>query len=96
MDEAGIEEVRRRRWPRRLGIAAALLLVLLLIAFAILWSMRVGIATDYIDRELARRGVQATYQVKRIGFGTQIFENLVIGDPARARSRPPARSRCRS
>jgi translocation and assembly module TamB len=81
VDEAGIVEVRRRRWPRRLGIAAAMLLVLLLIVFAFLWSMRVGIATDYIDRELARRGVQATYQVKRIGFGTQIFENLAIGDP---------------
>ena len=57
------------------------MLVLLLIAFVILWTMRVNIATDYIDRELARRGVQASYQVKRIGFGTQVFENLVIGDP---------------
>ena len=81
VDEAGIVEVRRRRWPRRLGIAAAALLVLLLIAFAILWTVRVNIATDYIDRELARRGVRASYQVKKIGFGTQIFENLVIGDP---------------
>ena len=80
MDEAGIAEMRRRRWPRRIGVAAAVLLVLLLIAFAIVWTLRVNIATDFIDRELARRGVQATYRVKRIGFGTQIFENLVIGD----------------
>ena len=34
-----------------------------------------------IDRELARRNVQATYEVKRIGFRTQRLENLVIGDP---------------
>jgi hypothetical protein len=37
----------------------------------------------FIDRELARKGVQATYEVKRIGFRTQRFENLVIGDPSK-------------
>jgi translocation and assembly module TamB len=75
--------VKRRRGPRRLGIGAGLLLLLLLVAFAILWSMRIGLATDYIDSELARRGVQATYTVRRIGFGSQILENLVIGNPRR-------------
>lgn len=74
----------RRRWlPRWARLALALVLVLLLVAFAIVWTLRVRIATDYIDRALAERGVQATYEVKRIGFGTQIFENLRIGDPAR-------------
>ncbi|HST37413.1 MAG TPA: hypothetical protein VLK25_12390, partial [Allosphingosinicella sp.] len=74
----------RRRWlPRWARVALLGLLILLLAAVAILWTLRVRIATDYIDRALAERGVQATYEVKRIGFGTQIFENLRLGDPAR-------------
>jgi len=72
----------RRRWlPRRLRIALAVLGALLLVLIAVVWTMRVNIATDFIDSELARRGVEARYDVKRIGFGTQIFENLRIGDP---------------
>ena len=75
--------MRRRRWPRRLGIAALALALALAVALAILWPMRVELARNYVDAELARRGVRATYEVKRIGFGSQIFENLVIGDPRR-------------
>src|SRR5688572_20641326 len=81
MVEEAVEERVRRRPVKRL-IAGALLL-LLLVLLAILWSQRMPIAADYIDRELARRGVQATYEVKRIGFRTQRLENLVIGDPKR-------------
>ena len=83
MDDEVIEIVRRRRWPRRLRLTLGLLLLLLLVALVIIWFMRFTLATGYIDRELARRGVQASYEVKRIGFGTQILENLVIGDPRR-------------
>ena len=83
MEDESIEIVRRRRWPRRLGLSLGLFLLLLLIALVAVWFMRVRLATDYIDRELARRGVQASYEVKRIGFGTQVLENLVIGDPDR-------------
>ena len=83
MEEQQVEIVRRRPWLRGWRIPAVMLLVLLLIAAIVLWTMRVQLATDYIDRELARRGVQATYQVKRIGFGRQILENLVVGDPRR-------------
>jgi translocation and assembly module TamB len=80
----GDDKVRRlRRLPRWLRVTLGLLLLALLVAAAILWVRRVELATDYIDRELARRGVHASYQVKRIGFGSQIFENLVIGDPRR-------------
>lgn len=68
---------RRRRWP--LVLAGLLLLVLL--ALLIAWLLRFSIAADFIDREFARRGVQATYEVKRIGFRRQRLENLVIGDP---------------
>ncbi|WP_284734482.1 intermembrane phospholipid transport protein YdbH family protein [Sphingosinicella terrae] len=69
--------MRRRRWR----LVLAILLLLLLAGLLLLWSMRVRLASGYIDRELARRGVQAAYEVRRIGFGTQVLENLVIGDP---------------
>lgn len=82
MEEADLG-LRRRRWPRRLGVAVLALLLLLAIAFAILWPMRADLARNYIDAELARRGVAARYEVTRIGFGSQVFENLVIGDPRR-------------
>ena len=82
MDENDIQRVRRP-WLRGWRIAAGALLIILLGAFIILWSIRVRLATDYVDREFARRGVQASYEVKRIGFGTQVIENLVIGDPRR-------------
>jgi translocation and assembly module TamB len=82
VDEQGGEILvggRRRRFRR------VLLLVLALLAVALLglWFARERLATGYIDRELARRGVTASYEATRIGIGTQIFENLVIGDPER-------------
>lgn len=83
VDEAGETIVRRRRWPRRLGFAALGLALLLVVALAIIWPMRVELARHYIDDQLAQRGVRASYEVKRIGFGSQIFEHLVLGDPAR-------------
>ncbi len=72
-----------RRWPRRLRRGLAVLLILLLLALAGAWVLRERLATDYVEGELARRGVDATYEVKRIGLGSQILENVVIGDPAR-------------
>ncbi|TMJ19640.1 MAG: hypothetical protein E6G92_07675 [Alphaproteobacteria bacterium] len=82
MDEA-TEVVRKRRWPRRLGIALLGLALLLVLAFAIVWPMREDLATRYIEAELRARGVRATYEIRRIGLGTQIFENLALGDPRR-------------
>jgi hypothetical protein len=76
-DEGGIEV--RRRPVKRLTALALLLLVLLVLL--VLWSQRRPIAADFIDRELARRNVHATYEVKRIGLRTERLENLVIGDP---------------
>jgi translocation and assembly module TamB len=78
-DAAALVAVRRRRpLVRRVLLA---LLAVALIAVLILWLMRNQIAADYIDRELARRGVQASYRVKHIGFGHQRIEDLVLGDP---------------
>jgi len=74
--------VRARRRPRRRTVALALASILLL-GLLILWLERKPIAADYIDRELARKGVRATYAVKHLGFGRQSIEHLVLGDPAR-------------
>jgi translocation and assembly module TamB len=76
-EEAGVKA--RRRPVKRLTALA--LLVVILLALLVAWSQRRPIASDFIDRELARRHVRATYEVKRIGFRTQRLENLVIGDP---------------
>jgi hypothetical protein len=78
VDEVAGAEVRRRPVKR---LAALALLALLLLALLIVWSQRRPIAADYIERELERRNVTATYEVTRIGFRTQRLENLVIGDP---------------
>lgn len=77
--------VRRRRIPRMTrarGLAAAFALALL-VALLIVWSQRRPIATGYVDRELARRGVPARYRITEIGLRTQRLEDVVIGDPAR-------------
>jgi translocation and assembly module TamB len=76
-DEAGVE-VRRRPVKRLIALA---LLGLILLALLVAWTQRRPIAADFIDRELARRHVHATYEVKRIGLRTERLENLVIGDP---------------
>ncbi len=78
MDEEARIEVRRRPVKR---LTALVLLLVILLAFLVAWTQRRPIAADFIDRELARRDVRATYEVKRIGFRTQRLENLVIGDP---------------
>ena len=83
VEDEQVEEVRRRQWPRRLRLALAVLLALLVVALLALWLMRVRIAGDLIDRELADRGVQANYDVKRIGFGTQIFDQLMVEQSVR-------------
>ncbi|MEA3050183.1 MAG: translocation and assembly module TamB, partial [Sphingomonadales bacterium] len=71
------------RARRRLGRWIALALAgLLLAALLILWLERKDIAAGYIDRELARRGVRATYTVRHLGFGVQRLDDLVLGDPA--------------
>jgi hypothetical protein len=80
MAEADLDEpvaVRRRRW--RLVLVAVL--GVLALALLALWVARKPIAADLIDRELARRGVPARYDVKRIGFHTQRLEGVSIGDP---------------
>jgi hypothetical protein len=79
VDEGASVEVRRRRPVKRLTALA--LLAVILLALLVAWTQRRPIASDFIERELARRNVRATYEVTRIGFRSQRLENLVIGDP---------------
>ena len=78
VDEEVVETPRRRPVKR---LIALVLLGLVLLALLVAWIQRRPIASDFIDRELARRDVRASYEVKGIGFRTQRLENLVIGDP---------------
>jgi hypothetical protein len=71
------DEPTTRRWPRRLAVV----LVLLFAGLVALWLARRPIASDLIRRELAARGVPASYTVEEIGFRTQRLENVRIGDP---------------
>ena len=89
LDEGGLIEpvaVRHRgHWHRawritRLGLLV--ILILALIAVAGVWIWRKPLAEDVLRDELARRGVEATYQIDRVGFRTQQLSNIVIGDPA--------------
>lgn len=49
----------------------------------LLWSQRVPIAEQYIARDLATRGIRATYRLSKISATTQRIDDVVIGDPAR-------------
>jgi translocation and assembly module TamB len=78
VDEEAEIAVQRRPVKRRIALTV---LVVVLVALLVAWAQRRPIASDFIDRELARRNVHATYEVKAIGFRTQRLDNLVIGDP---------------
>ncbi|KKW92931.1 intermembrane phospholipid transport protein YdbH family protein [Sphingobium chungbukense] len=76
-DEDGEKEIRRG-WLRWLGVGTGSLALIL----AALWTQRAPIAENFIGRELNRRGVQGSYDLKDIGLRTQWIENIVLGDPA--------------
>jgi hypothetical protein len=59
------------------------LLVILGLALLALWLQRERIADDVIGSELEARGIEATYEVERIGGRLQVLRNIVIGDPER-------------
>ncbi|HEX8446891.1 MAG TPA: YdbH domain-containing protein [Sphingomonas sp.] len=71
----------RRQSRVRIAIAAASGVAVL--ALTGLWTQRTQIARDYVDAELARRGVEGRYAITRFGFGGQRLERIRIGDPAR-------------
>ncbi|MEO8548160.1 MAG: YdbH domain-containing protein [Sphingomicrobium sp.] len=80
-DSSGAVVVRRYRGRRIAMFAGIGLLGLLIVVLAGLWIERRPIATGFLKREFTQRGVEATYQLDRVGLRTQQVSNLVIGDP---------------
>jgi translocation and assembly module TamB len=74
------DPVSRTGWRARRYVAVLLGLMTLSVGFA--WTQRKPIASDYIDDELARRGVAASYEIADLGLRRQRLENIRIGDPA--------------
>lgn len=73
---AGEDEAR----PGRRWIWIALAAILLAGVLAV-WIERKPIARDFIDKALTKRGVAASYDLKRIGLHTERLEHVRIGDP---------------
>ncbi|MEO8618390.1 MAG: YdbH domain-containing protein [Sphingomicrobium sp.] len=71
----------RRRRP--ILFVALLLLGVVLALLAVAWIQRRPIAEHFIEQELQRRGVSATYKVERIGLHNQVIRDVTIGDPNR-------------
>ncbi len=67
----------KRKW---LWMAAVAFLPL--VAVGIAWAERRPIAKSMIDKEFAKRGVQASYRIREVGTKRQRIENIRIGDPA--------------
>jgi hypothetical protein len=80
-DGGGATIVRRHHGRRIAKLASLTLLILLVVVLTIAWVSRRTIATSFLEREFESRGVQATYQLDRVGLRTQQVRNLVIGDP---------------
>lgn len=80
-DGSGAAIVRRYRGRRIAMIAGIGLLIALIVVLAAVWIARRPIATQFLEGEFERRGVQAIYRLDRVGLRTQEVTNLVIGDP---------------
>ena len=78
---AGEQMVVVRRRSPLLWISLIALGVLLAILIGA-WISRRPIAEHFIEQELSRRGVHATYKIESIGLHNQIIRDVVIGDPA--------------
>lgn len=72
-------EIARSGRARRAGI---LLGISIATTLAVIWIFRAPIVTGFVDRELAKRGVEARYDIDQIGLGTQRLKSLEIGSTA--------------
>ncbi|MGY6636320.1 MAG: intermembrane phospholipid transport protein YdbH family protein [Erythrobacter sp.] len=68
-----------RRWPGRVLVVCALLL---LVSGSATWLERERILGNLIDGYLADNGVEATYRLVEITPARQVIADLVVGDPA--------------
>ncbi|MBC3943209.1 YdbH domain-containing protein [Sphingomonas sp. DOAB1063] len=71
----------RLRLPRKVRWLGGIALVLLA-GLIVLWLARKPIAEGFIDRELAKAGVPARYEIANLALGGQRLTNVVLGDPA--------------
>ncbi len=71
--------VRRQRPLLWISLAALGVLTALLIGA---WLARRPIAEHFIEQELTRRGVHASYKLESIGLHNQVIRDVTIGDPA--------------
>ena len=71
--------VRRRSPLLWISLIALAVLIAVLVGA---WIERRPIADHFIEQELARRNVRATYKIESIGLRNQIIRDVVIGDPA--------------
>jgi hypothetical protein len=70
----------RRRRP--ILFFALMLLGAVIVLLAAAWIQRRPIAERFIEQELERRGVRATYTLERIGLHNQVLRDVTIGDAA--------------
>ena len=71
--------VRRPRFLLWISLIALGVLTAVLIAA---WIERRPIAEHFIEQEMARRGVRATYKLQSIGLHNQVIRDVTIGDPS--------------
>jgi len=76
-EDVAVVSRRLRRWRRP---AVAVLALVAVIATAA-WLQRRTIARSFVDRELARLGVPARYEIEQLSPWQQRLTNLSIGDP---------------
>lgn len=82
--QAEIDEPAARKSGRRIGCYASLVMLAIIVAaVAVVWFYRERIAGNLIAAELTSRGIEATYNVERIGGRRQVLTDIVIGDPRR-------------
>ena len=76
------ERVIARRGRSPLFWISLIVLAVLTAVLIAAWISRRPLAEHFIQQELERRGVRATYTIDSIGLHNQIIRNVTIGDPA--------------
>jgi translocation and assembly module TamB len=79
MEDIETDTLPVQRFKKRWVFGAVLLV--LLIALAVIWLQRIHLADRAIRDRLDAAGIQASFDVKEIGFRTERLENIVLGDP---------------
>lgn len=77
-----VVSAHRHRWRTILKWIAFVVLAVVAVAVAAVWIERKPIARNVIRGELASRGVQGSYKLRKVGLRTQEVTDLSIGDPA--------------